>query len=232
MEEITAVRHGESTANAASARAVRDGLAVRIDGRDADIGLSGRGREQAAAVGRLLAGLPDDALPESVWCSPYRRARLTWEIAREGLRAAGRPLPAERVDDRLRDRVLGVFELLTPRAIEERFPAERREMERIGLPFYRPPGGESFADVAVRIREVLDDAGTAEAGRRVLVVAHDAVVLLIRHVLGGGTPDDVGRIFGYGQVANGSVSRWRRRGGRMDLVSFGDTGHLPPEIVT
>jgi 2,3-bisphosphoglycerate-dependent phosphoglycerate mutase len=245
VEWLTAVRHGESTANAVWARAVRDGLALRIPGRDATIGLSPYGREQAAAVGRWLAGCPDECLPQEVWCSPYLRARQTWAIAQAELQRAGRAAIDVRTDDRLRDRELGEWELLTPAAIAERFP------EATGAgPFSRPPGGESFADMAERIHRLLgdigltmdvgpDDAGDvgmnvgmdmgaapASASRRLLIVAHDAVVLLIRHLLDGGTPDDVERILEFGQVGTGSVSRWRRSGARMELVTFNATAHL------
>ncbi|MBP2706295.1 histidine phosphatase family protein [Microbispora sp. RL4-1S] len=230
MNRITAVRHGQSTANAALARAVRDGLAVRIPGRDADIELSPYGRAQAAAVGDWLAGDPDDRMPHAVWCSPYRRARETWSIAAERLRAAGIPAPTETVvDARLRDRELGELELLTPAAVAARFPADHARMDGPEAVSHRPRGGESFADMAGRVRAALDDMDRAAAGLSVLVVAHDAIVLLIRHLLDAGEPSDVGRVLGYGQVGNGSVSRWHRRGTRLEQVAFNQTAHLPVE---
>ena len=52
---LIAVRHGESTGNVAreAAEAERADV-ISIDQRDADVPLSARGEEQAAAVGRLL----------------------------------------------------------------------------------------------------------------------------------------------------------------------------------
>jgi broad specificity phosphatase PhoE len=49
-------------------------------------------------------------------------------------------------------------------------------------PLYRPPNGESFEDIAVRLRSFLDDLHRDHAGERVVVVAHDAVVLMMRAV--------------------------------------------------
>ncbi|WP_306416643.1 MULTISPECIES: histidine phosphatase family protein [unclassified Streptomyces] len=50
---------------------------------------------------------------------------------------------------------------------------------------YRPPGGEAFTDVVVRVGQFIHDLGRAGPGRRVLVVAHDGVIIALRHVLAG-----------------------------------------------
>ncbi|MDQ0389984.1 broad specificity phosphatase PhoE [Streptomyces sp. DSM 42143] len=49
--------------------------------------------------------------------------------------------------------------------------ADRREL--IGEWCYRPPGGEAFTDVVVRVGHFIHDLERAAPGRRVLVVAHD-----------------------------------------------------------
>ncbi|MEJ7648088.1 MAG: phosphoglycerate mutase family protein [Nakamurella sp.] len=88
--ELWLVRHGESAGNVAATAAQQAGAEViDIDVRDADVPLTERGAQQAAAFGTLLAaGGADDrsALPDAIWCSPYLRARQTAEIA---LREAG-----------------------------------------------------------------------------------------------------------------------------------------------
>ncbi|MFE0787108.1 histidine phosphatase family protein [Streptomyces mutabilis] len=48
---------------------------------------------------------------------------------------------------------------------------KRREL--IGEWCYRPPGGEAFTDVVVRVGHFIHDLERAAPGRRVLVVAHD-----------------------------------------------------------
>lgn len=227
---LIAVRHGESTANARFETADPAGaphLPEPIPCRDADVPLSGRGRRQSAALGRLLASLPVERRPQSVWCSPYARARETARIALGTARRLGMAEVPVRIDERLRDRDLGVLEMLTRAAIEAHHPAEAARRDRLGELYYRPPGGESWADVALRLRGLLRDLGEAEDGRRVLVVGHDVVVLMLRYVLGGQDEAALERMAATaGRVGNASVSEWRAEGGRLRLVRYDDVAHL------
>ncbi len=214
--ELMVVRHGESVANAAFAAAEAAGLVeTGVTGRDADIPLSDLGRVQATDLGRWLAALPPQRVPEVVVCSPYRRAVQT---ARLALAEVPAPL-AVRFDERLRDREMGVLELLSRRAVRDRFPDEDARRERVGDLYYRPPGGESMVDVALRLRTVLRDLDAMEPGRRVLLVAHDAVVLMLRYVIEELTEDDLRAVMADGPVANGSVTHWVRDG-RLRLVAY------------
>ncbi|GAA0436083.1 histidine phosphatase family protein [Streptomyces luteireticuli] len=203
VERLTAVRHGESTANVLFERGRRDGVPVVLPpGGDADVPLSEAGWGQAARAGRWLAG---GEPPDAGAVSPYLRARQTWE---EMARYA--PLPQPRVDGRLRDRDMGVLSGLNEIALRERAP---EEAARLGEWGHRPPGGESLSDVADRVREALGELGAA---RRVLVVAHDAVIVALRYVLSGERPPAASW-----PVPNASVSRWVRDGDRLRLVAFG-----------
>lgn len=216
--ELIVVRHGQSTANAAFAAAEAAGRTeTGLTGRDADIPLSPLGRAQAASLGRWLAALPPARRPEVVLCSPYRRARQTWQVARACAGQAGVPLPAPRIEPRLRDRVMGRLELLTSAAIAARFPEQAARRRAEGELRYRPPGGESLMDVAARLRTLLPDLDRWFPGRRVLLVAHDAVVLMLRHLIDGLSGPD---LLAVGPIANGSVTRWRRDGGRLVLAEF------------
>ena len=176
------VRHGESVGNAAAAEARRRGLEViDIEPRDADVDLTAAGRAQAEAVGRWLAALPVEQRPELALVSPYLRARRTASIALE--RVASQV--SVRIDERLRDRELGVLDRLTVEGIEARQPQEAAARKRLGKFYHRPPGGESWPDVLLRLRSALADMRADFAGRRVLVVAHDVVVVLFRYLLEG-----------------------------------------------
>lgn len=173
------IRHGESQANVAAAAADAAGAEViDVPARDPDVLLSELGVSQAEALGRWLEALPAADRPQSVWCSPYARAVQTAELA---MGASGIGLPI-RVDERLRDRELGVLDALTAHGVEARMPFEANRRRWVGKFYYRPPGGESWADVALRVRSLLDDVARIEAGRRVLVVCHDAVVMVTRYV--------------------------------------------------
>jgi 2,3-bisphosphoglycerate-dependent phosphoglycerate mutase len=170
--------------------------AAEIPEAEADVPLSPRGREQATALGRRLAR---SERPTVVLSSPYVRAAETARIA----------LPGHPVvfDERLRDRDMGRFCRLTPRAVAARGA-------RAGDLHYRPPGGESWADVALRLGAVLAE----HPGGRVLVFAHDAIVLLTRYIVERRLLDVA--------VGNGSISIWSRDGGELRLVTFNSTDHL------
>ena len=176
------VRHGQSEGNVAAESAQRDRLErIAVPARDPDVRLSDLGREQAAAVGRWLSELPEDERPSIVWTSPYRRARESAEIA---LDVAEADLKL-RVDERLRDRDMGITDMLTGAGIRATYPEEAERREWIGKFYYRPPGGESWADVAGRVRAVLTDIANTETHERVLVTAHDVVILMFTYVAEG-----------------------------------------------
>lgn len=179
--QLILVRHGQSEGNVAAEAAQRDGLErIDVPARDPDVTLSETGREQAAAIGRWLSALPADQRPEVVWSSPYRRARETAEVA---LEVAGLDLD-QRVDERLRDRDMGVTDMLTAAGIRAAYPEEAERRDWLGKFYYRPLGGESWADVALRVRAVLTDLATTEH-QRVLVTGHDVVLLLFCYVAEG-----------------------------------------------
>lgn len=174
------VRHGESVGNAAAVDAWRRGAeVVAVEPRDADVDLTARGCSQAEAMGGWLATLADDRRPEVALASPYLRARRTLDIALDRLPGS---VPV-RVDERLRDRELGVLDRLTARGIEARHPEEAAARRRHGKFYHRPAGGESWADVLLRLRSALVDLRADHAGQRVLIVAHDVVVVLFRYLL-------------------------------------------------
>jgi len=225
LRRLSVVRHGQSSANVVFARAAETGdpaLSVP-EPCDAVVPLSPLGVEQARAAGRWLGGLAAADRPDLVVCSPYLRAVQTWEAMAE---AAGRlgPAPAGALlDERLRDREMGVLELLTPAAMHERAPEEAARRARVGDRSYRPPGGESSADVTLRVRDFLGElSASAQPRAHVLLVAHDAIVLAVRQVLSGiGAPDP-----GPVEIPNASVSRWDGDGTRMRLAEFAAVGHL------
>ncbi|CAL9662233.1 2,3-bisphosphoglycerate-dependent phosphoglycerate mutase [Streptomyces sp. enrichment culture] len=221
---LWAVRHGESTANVAFAAAERSARSARpVPGRDRDVPLSGTGAAQAGALGRWLAGQRPGTGPELVVVSPYVRARQTWRSMAEGAAGTyGAALPVV-ADERLRDRETGVYELWPPAVLRDRAPREAERRATAGEWWYRPPGGEALTDVALRVRQFVTDLSAAAPGRRVLLVAHDAVVVALRHVLAGigaEAPDPLP------PVPNASVSYWRGDGRRLRSVLWGDTAHL------
>jgi broad specificity phosphatase PhoE len=224
VRELVLVRHGESEGNLAAARA-HEASAERIDvpARDADVELSPLGERQAAAVGDVFGAWAPDAQPGVLACSPYVRARETARLACEG---AGLVLPA-RIDERLRDRELGVLDRLTFTGVEARYPEEAERRRWQGKFYHRPSGGESWADVVLRLRSWLADLDRDCAGARVLVVSHDVVITLIRYVCEGLEETQVMQLARDTPLHNASVSRLvRAEDDRWTAVVYDDTTHL------
>lgn len=230
LVELTLVRHGESEGNVAASRADAAG-AERIDlpARDADVELSRTGRSQAEALGRHLARLPAEERPAALWVSPYRRAR---ETARLALETAGLELPTT-IDERLRDRELGILDGLTARGVEARYPDEAERRRFLGKFYYRPPGGESWADAALRLRSVLRDV--EESGvDRVLIVGHDATTSLVRYICEHLTEVGILEEVRARPVANASITRLvrERSGCAWRAAVVGDVTHLTADSDT
>ncbi|MCD9199735.1 histidine phosphatase family protein [Aeromicrobium wangtongii] len=218
---IGAVRHGESTANIAARDAARDGLdLIEITEREADVPLSDLGRRQAESLGRRLARMPGSERPELVLASPFLRARETAEIATSGLEV---PM---RIDERLRDRDLGILDLHTVEGIRAEFPQEAERRRHHGKFYYRPPGGESWTDVALRLRMVLREIEQDLPAQRVLVVAHDVVVALVRYVLEDLDEHVLMEEAKKMPVSNASLSSWIKDDHGWHRERFNDVTHL------
>ncbi len=177
------VRHGQSAGNVARAEAGAAGeRMVDIMGRDVDGPLSGLGRRQAEALGHWFAALPGDERPEIVLPSPYARARETAGIICEtGGVACGAKGPV--IDERLREREFGILDRLTADGIRQRHPSQAEHRALLGKFYHRPPGGESWVDVILRLRSAIDTISLHHADRRVLIVCHQVVVLCLRYIL-------------------------------------------------
>jgi probable phosphoglycerate mutase len=181
-ERLWLMRHGQSQGNVARDAADEAGAhEIDIDLRDVDVPLSALGVGQAEAAGRWFAALPTDARPEIILSSPYVRAKQTAEIiCKQGALAGG---PARTiVDERLREREFGIFDRLTTAGIRHRFPDEAAHRRLLGKFYHRPPGGESWADVILRLRSMLNTINLHYCDRRVLIVCHQVVVLCFRYI--------------------------------------------------
>src|SRR6478672_3220487 len=220
VEELVLVRHGESIGNVADADARRRGAGrLDLDTRDPDTPLSERGEHQARVLARHLAR-SEARPPDIVLTSPYARAATTAHI----VASAAQLDPV--LDERLRERDLGILDGLTGVGIRETLPEEAERRARLGKFYYRPPGGESWTDVALRVRHVVRDLGQLYADQRVWVFTHQAVIMSFRLALEGldeATLLDVDRTQ---PLANCSLTRYRREGQVLELAAFADTAYL------
>jgi probable phosphoglycerate mutase len=137
----------------------------------ADPGLSDAGRTDAAGAAALLAALggpvsvvPDVATVDAIACSPLRRTRET-----AGVIAGRLGLPVTPIDG-WAEIAFGAWDGLTYGEIAARWPDELAAWQ--GSVTVAPPGGESLADHAARIRAARVELVAAHPGRTVVVVAH------------------------------------------------------------
>ena len=208
-ERLWIVRHGESAGNVAREQATAAGLGrIAVDLRDVDVPLSALGQEQSSALGRWYAALPAHERPEVVLTSPYIRARHTAQLICEAGGVAA-DAPGFVVDERLREKEFGILDRLTGVGIRDFHPDQAEFRRILGKFYHRPPGGESWCDVILRLRSALDTLSLHHAGRRVLIVSHQVVVLCLRYLLEELTEDAILNIDAEADVANCGVTEYR-----------------------
>jgi 2,3-bisphosphoglycerate-dependent phosphoglycerate mutase len=201
------VRHGESAGNVARNAAEERGLPlIDIAQRDVDVPLSEVGERQSRALGRWFRQKPASERPTVVFTSPYLRAvRSAVLIVEEA--ALAEPV-VQIADERLREKEFGILDCLTKGGIAARFPAEATRRAETGKFYYRPPGGESWCDVILRLRSIVDTIQIEYRRERVLIVAHQVVVLCFRYLLERMSEAQILAIDAEKDVANCSVTSY------------------------
>lgn len=204
---LTIVRHGESAGNVARDAAMRAG-AQRLDlrERDMDVPLSPLGEAQASALGGWFRR--EREWFDVVLASPYERARGTADL----IVAAGPVTPEFRtltLDERLREKEFGILDGLTRSGIEAEHYEQARLRTLLGKFYHRPPGGESWCDVILRLRSMLDTISLHFAKKRVLIVTHQVVVLCLRYLLEGLNEQQILAIDREGDIANCAITQYR-----------------------
>jgi broad specificity phosphatase PhoE len=168
------VRHGETAYNSEN----------RLQGQR-DIPLNARGRDQATAIGKTLRvrlGEEIDRLEAAgaFVASPLKRARETMELARAAMGLAAK---GYRLDPVLMELSFGGWEGLTWAEVRARDPngvkARRADKWR-----FAPPGGESYAMLAGRLKPWLASlAGDA------FIVSHGGVARAFMTLIAGAPPE-------------------------------------------
>ena len=226
LRSLWLLRHGQSLGNVAN-DAARAGDVEELDlaERDMDVPLSDLGATQARAFGRWLSSRPAAERPEVVVSSPYMRAmetaRLVVDAVEDGLEIVA--------DERLREREFGILDLLTHRGVEARFPSEAQRRSRLGKFYYRPPGGESWVDVALRLRSLRDSLVREHADRRVLAVTHEVPIIIIRYLVERLDEPAALELSAHGRLANCSLTAYDRTATGLRLVHDAWTAPLETE---
>jgi probable phosphoglycerate mutase len=131
-----------------------------------------------AQIRELAARLRQRVRLDAIYCSDLSRSRRTAELLANGSAIPICVRPA------LREIDMGDWQGLSRREVTERQPAEYAARGR-DIANFRPPGGESFADLASRVlpcwRDLVEDGGT-----QVVAIAGHAGVnrVILCHLLG------------------------------------------------
>ena len=233
-DRLWVVRHGESSGNVArDAAHAANLLQIETMGRDADVPLSPLGERQSSALGRWFAGRPPEERPEVVLVSPYVRARQTAGLIHAAGGTAAGPDNFV-VDERLREREFGVLDRLTRYGIEQQHPEQAEFRRALGKFYHRPPGGESWCDVILRLRSALDTVALHYGGARVLIVGHQVVVLCLRYLVERMTEEGILAVDAEGDVVNCGVTEYafdpgRWVGGGLSLQRYNFAAPLEQE---
>ena len=206
---IWIVRHGKSAGNLARDMAEAAGHhVIDISTRDVDVPLSPLGERQSDALGRWFARMPPEERPNVVLTSPYVRARHTADLVLEaaGIDAAEITFTA---DERLREKEFGILDRLTKHGIAQKYPEQAELRRAIGKFYHRAPGGESWCDVILRLRSVVDTMTREYRGERVLIVCHSVVVFCFRYLLERMTEEQILTLDREMDVANCSVTTYQ-----------------------
>jgi len=174
-----------------------------------DIPLNGLGRKQAL----MLSSALECKSVAAVWTSPLQRARETGEMISSRI---GTPL---QVDDRLRERDLGVMQGRNPTELREQFPSVIDAwVAQVPL----PPEAHAESDHAVvaRIEEALFDMAAAYPGKTVALVLHGASIRCLLKRAVGKTRIKTPKNVSLTTMAVGPGQRWK-------LLQVADSSHTP-----
>jgi broad specificity phosphatase PhoE len=219
---LVIVRHGESELNVALNQAL-SGPGVESYGhglRNVDASLTGKGMEQARLTGEFLSRNYNF---DFVFASPYRRSVQTTQAIAQSLTG---PVII-RQEERVREIEYGAIDGLTPEGLKKAYPLEYERREREGKYWYRPPGGESHPDVALRVHSFLGTLTRDCRRKNVLVVCHGVVVLMFRRLIEHWDEDTYLTVARGGDVANCSITAYRfdPQEGRLLLNCFNTTAY-------
>ncbi|MGI4717591.1 MAG: histidine phosphatase family protein [Janthinobacterium lividum] len=222
-QEIWLVRHGQSAGNVARELAEASaGHRIDIADRDVDVPLSELGERQAQALGSWFAALPPEQQPTVVLHSPYVRAAETANIMMQRLDRGNMVVES---DERLREKEFGILDRLTTHGIAHHYPDLYEQRQHVGKFYFRPPGGESWCDVILRLRSVIDTMNREYCRERVLIVAHQVTVNCFRYLFERLSEKAILDFDRAGDVPNCSVTSYE-----FD-PTLGKGGHLALRLV-
>lgn len=204
-QRLVLVRHAESFGNICSAdERARSGKAAY------SYGLTERGRRQAEITSKYLQQTYGEF--DVYYVSYYRRAIETLNIL----------YPHAKIyeDPRLAEGQRGIWQTMTKAEVALKYPEEVERKQREGHYHYRPPGGENWPDIELRIHSFLGTLSRDCEGLNVLIVVHGQWMVLFQKLVHHFSIDEALRRYREAVVENASVTVYRgeTRDGRSRLV--------------
>ena len=173
--DLLLVRHGESEGNLADQmeqRGDRSAYTAAFRERHSSLyRLTDHGREQARIAGQWIQRNIGERFDRYL-TSEYVRAMETAALL-------GLPGALWQAEFYLRERDAGLLDALATDEQFRRFPEAMHARDRDAF-YWRPPGGESLAEVSLRIDRVLDTLRRALTAERVIIVCHGEVMRAFR----------------------------------------------------
>jgi probable phosphoglycerate mutase len=204
---LVLIRHGESLAQ-------EQGF---VSGHDTCIGLSDRGRTQAAALRDRLLATDELGTVDTVYTSILPRAIETASILAPAL---GDVAPRAECD--WCEIHAGEAEGLTWDVLRERYAIDGDpDPFRTAI-----PGAETWAEFSVRAGARLRRVANDHPGARVVVVCHGGVIGASFVALGDVPIRQATTL--TRETVNTSITEWRRTGTSWHLVRYNDAAHLAP----
>lgn len=206
LKSLWVIRHGESIGNVARHEAEKyEALQIETPHREPDVPLSELGKEQAKRLGKWFASQMEK--PTIIYTSPYIRAMETTQILVESAGFSHDEITIK-LDERLRERELGVFDCLTKEGAMLKYPDLCDLRERWGKFYFRPPGGESWADVVLRLRSFIETDLSKLSGENILIVTHEVVIRCFRYILEHLNEPEILAIDAASDVENGAITSY------------------------
>ena len=202
--EILIIRHGQTDWNAGK----------RLQGHS-DIPLNEKGMEQALA---LAEALREETLA-AVFSSDLLRALKTAEEI-----AKWHNLPVQ-MDHTFRERSYGAFEGLSREEIKTRYPESHAAWYAADPDHVFPPGERPAESIRVfhnRAIEAIQRIARLYVGKKIVLIAHFGIIESAYRVAHSMPLEIRSRV----PVLNTSINRFRVQENRIELLEWGDDGHL------
>lgn len=184
LTKLVLIRHGQSTRNAIKGSNIffpHEGSRSLVEGiGDHETPLSAIGFEQALETG---AGLYENFdMPSNIFNSGYLRTVQTMDCILSRYPGEVSKLINIQSNMLIREREAGYTYDMTEAEAETAFPWLQEYWITTGSFYARPPGGESVADVVLRVGMFLDSICN---GGTIFVVTHAATIKAFRYLLEG-----------------------------------------------